>query len=245
MFPILQLGPLAIRTPGLFLLLGLYLGLTLAERHSNRHGIKPDHIYNLTFVALIAGVLGARLSFAAQHAALFRGSLLNLVSLDTTLLDPFGGFAISLIATLVYGQRLKLNPPGTLDAFTPLLAVFAVALGLAHFASGEAFGAPTSLPWGIELWGATRHPSQVYETLAALIILVILWIQFRKDIAPGKLFLQFAAYSAGARLLLESFRGDSILIFGGLRLAQIVAWLVLTISLVLLERQWTKLSSRT
>jgi len=237
MFPTLQLGPLALRTPGLFLLLGLYLGLVLAERHSNRRGLKPDDLYNLTFIILIAGVLGARLSFAVQHVDLFKSSPLNLVSLDTTLLDPFGGAAIGGIAALVYGQRKKLGVWPTLDAFTPALAVFAVAMGLSHFASGKAFGAPTSLPWGIDLWGATRHPSQVYETLAALTILVILWKQLRKELPPGRLFFEFIALSAGARLLLEAFRGDNVLIFGSLRLAQVAAWLVLAMSIWLLERQ--------
>lgn len=237
MFPVLHLGPLAVRTPGLLLLLGLYLGLTLAERHSSVRGMKADHIYNLTFIAFVAGALGARLSFAAQHVDLFKGSPLNLVSLDTTLLDPFGGIALGLIAVLVCGQRKKLSLWPTLDAFTPVLAVFAVSVGLANLASGNAFGAPTSLPWSINLWGATRHPSQVYETLAALVILFVAWVLFRKDLPPGRLFLQFVIYSAGARLFLEAFRGDSVLVFGGIRLAQIVAWAVLALSLWLLERQ--------
>ena len=34
--------------------------------------------------------------------------------------------------------------------------------------SGEAFGAPTSLPWGVPLFGAVRHPTQIYLALAAL-----------------------------------------------------------------------------
>lgn len=237
MFPILQIGPLALRTPGLLLILGVYLGLILAERYSSRRGLKPDHLYNLTFIALIAGALGARLSFAAQHADLFKGALINLVSLDTTLLDPFGGIAAGLIAALVYGQRKQLGLWPTLDAFTPMLAVFAVALGLSNLASGKAFGAPTSLPWGIDLWGATRHPSQVYETIAALVILSVLWAQFRKDLPPGRLFLEFIAMSAGARLFLEAFRGDSTIIFGSLRLAQVLAWVVLAVSIWMLERQ--------
>ena len=56
----------------------------------------------------------------------------------------------------------------------------------------------------------------------ALIIFALLW--FRKtDSPPGMLFLNFAALTAGARLFLEAFRGDSTLVFGEFRLAQIVA----------------------
>jgi prolipoprotein diacylglyceryltransferase len=56
----------------------------------------------------------------------------------------------------------------------------------------------------------------------------MLW--FRKsDLPAGILFLNFIALTAGARLLLEAFRGDSTLVFGGLRLAQILAWIILAI----------------
>jgi prolipoprotein diacylglyceryltransferase len=237
MFPVLQIGPLALQTPGLLLLLGAYLGLSLAERHAARRGIKPDQLYNLAFLTLIAAALGARLFFAAGHLSVFRESPLNLLSLDPTLLDPFGGFTAGLAAALFYGQRRKLGFWPTLDAFTPALAVFAISSGLASLASGKAFGAPTSLPWAIELWGASRHPSQVYATIAALVILSLLWKRFRADLPPGRLFLEFASFSAGVRLFLDAFRGDSVFLFGEVRLAQVIAWLALAVSLWLLERQ--------
>ncbi len=47
----------------------------------------------------------------------------------------------------------------------------------------------------------------------------------------GSEFLFFAALMAGTRLFLEAFRGDSTLILGGLRLAQILAWIILTLAL--------------
>ncbi len=237
MLPILQIGPLALRTGDLLLLMGVFLGLNLAERRTAQHGVKADHLYNLTFLAIITGMIGARLSFVAQNFSLFRESPLNIFSLDARLLDPFSGIAFALIAMLVYGQRRKLAFWPTLDAFTPALAVLAVFAGLSHLASGKAFGEPTALPWGIDLWGATRHPSQVYETIAALAILAFLWRHFKGQAAPGRTFLLFIVLSAGARLLLETWRGDSELTFSSLRQAQVIAWVVMTIGIFLLERQ--------
>ncbi|MBI4731846.1 MAG: prolipoprotein diacylglyceryl transferase [Chloroflexi bacterium] len=243
MLPILQIGPLALRTSGLLLLIGVYLGLGLAERRLPKEGLTPNQLYNLTFLAAIAGVLGARLFFVAQNFSLFRNSPLNVFSLDASLLDPFGGIAAALIASLIYGQRKGLAFWSTLDAFTPALAVFAVFVGLAHLASGQAFGAPTTLPWGINLWGATRHPSQIYETLAALVILAFLWRRSGRQDMPGRLFLLFIVMSAGARLLLEAWRGDSSLTLGGLRLAQVIAWAMMAGGIFLLERKSAVLAS--
>jgi phosphatidylglycerol:prolipoprotein diacylglycerol transferase len=106
-----------------------------------------------------------------------------------------------------------------------------MGLALAHLAAGTAFGKPTTLPWGIDLWNAKRHPTQIYELIVSLLIFGILW--FRKNGYPGgSEFLLFTALTAGARLFLETFRGDSILVFGGVRLAQVIAWILLGAALI-------------
>lgn len=43
--------------------------------------------------------------------------------------------------------------------------------------------------------------------------------------------------SAAARLFLEAFRGDSTLIFGSFRSAQVLAWLVLGLALWAIARR--------
>ena len=40
MFPILQIGPLAIQVPGLVIIAGLWFGLTLSEHRAKKHGAK-------------------------------------------------------------------------------------------------------------------------------------------------------------------------------------------------------------
>jgi len=233
MLPVLQLGPLAIQTPGLILLLGLWLGLTLVERYASRHGVPAERLYNLALTALVAGLLGARLAYALRYFSAFAASPFSLFSLNPGLLDLPAGIGLGLIAAWVYGQRKGLALWPTLDALTPGLALFGVALGLSHLASGAAFGSPTALPWGIELWGARRHPAQVYETLLAALVLWAVWPGKGLLCAPrpGARFLLFTACSAGARLFLEAFRGDSLLIAGGFRAAQVGAWVVLALSL--------------
>jgi phosphatidylglycerol:prolipoprotein diacylglycerol transferase len=106
--------------------------------------------------------------------------------------------------------------------------MLAIGLGVSHLASGAAFGMETSLPWGIELWGATRHPTQVYEVGLALAILLILgWKVKNNPLKDGALFFLFVALTAGAQLFVEGFRGDSTLLPSGIRIGQVLAWLVL------------------
>lgn len=232
MLPVLNIGPLAVQTPGLALLIGLWLGLSLAEKYAPRRGVSPNLLYNLVFVALVSGVIGARLAYLARYPEAFASSPLSLLSLNPGLLDASGGLAVGLIVALIYAQRKGMPLWPTLDALTPLLMVMALALGVAHLAAGTAFGAETQVPWAIELWGAQRHPSQVYEILAAGAILAILWPgRWSKQAPAGRYFLLFVALTAARCLFLEAFRGDSLLLAGGWRAAQIVAWLALAGSL--------------
>jgi len=235
MFPTLQLGPLAIQSAGLLLLLSVWIGLTLMEKRAAAHGLKSDSLDSLILLSLVGFVLGGRLAYAAIHLDSLRASPLDLFSLDRALFDTVGGLAASLIVGLIYGQRKGLSFWPTLDALTPFFATLMIGIGAAHLAGGDAFGKETSLPWGIEVRGVVRHPSQVYEIAATLIILFL--VGLRSPLNPaGRQFLSFVALSAGASLFLEAFRGDSILLFGGIRLGQVLAWIVLAVALLGLER---------
>jgi len=237
MFPILQVGPLAIQTPGLILILGLWLGISLAEKFSNQRKLSPATLYNLIFTTLAAGIVGGRILYALRYPAAFTGSPWSLLSINPGLFKLEDGILIGGLAAWIYGYRKRLPLWNTLDAITPTLAALSVAFGLSHLASGAAFGAPTGLPWGIPLWGETRHPSQVYETILALGILVLLWpsrSRFRNWL-DGRYFLTFIALTAASQLFLEAFRGDSRLILSGFRSAQIISWLVLLASLFALH----------
>jgi len=254
MFPILQLGPLALPVAPLSMILSVWLGLSLTEKFSRNRGLNSDALYNLTFIALFSGILGARLFFAAQNFSAFVQTPLSLFSREAGSLDPFGGFASALVAALVYERRAGLKFWSTLDGLTPLFAVAAVGLGVSRLASGAAFGMETSLPWGIELWGAVRHPTQVYEIGLALAILLGLGRWVKTDLAAdsvtesrietdeesgftakkrmdGRLFLLFVVLTAAGQLFVEGFRGDSTLLPGGIRAGQVAAWVVMAAAL--------------
>jgi phosphatidylglycerol:prolipoprotein diacylglycerol transferase len=243
MFPVLQVGSLSIQMPGLLLLVGFWLGLSQIERRAEYYGSSSKQLDDLVFWGAICGVAAARLSYVVRFPTVFGNHWLDLISLDTSLFDVPAGLVTAVLAGLIIGQRKKLRLLDTLDAFVPGLAVMLIAVGLAHAASGEAYGMPTQLPWGIWLWGEIRHPTQVYEVLAAIGILAILTPKYSKGagavpkaLIPGQIFFRFLAMFAGAAIFLESFRGDSAVIFGQLRIAQLEGLALLGFSLWQLYR---------
>ena len=235
MLPILNIGPLAVQTPGLLLLIAVWVGLSLAGKRSHHSGIASETLDSLVLASLTGFVLGGRLFYVVGNLNTFLASPLDIVSLNYSLFDLAGGLASGLLTGLVYGRRKQLPLLPTLDALTPFLATLMVGLGTSHLASGDAFGKETSLPWAIEIFGAKRHPSQVYEIAAALFILNLFGLR-KPFMVPGKQFLLFVAFSAGTALFLEAFRGDSILVAGGIRLTQVLAWLILAAVLISLEQ---------
>ena len=220
----------------LILLLGaLWAGLALAEKRTERNQVSSESLNNLVFFGLASYLAGGRVVYALLNFPAFMQSPSSLVSLNLDLFDPPGGMLTALLTGWIYALRHNLLLRPTLDALTPCFAMLVVGISLAHLAAGTAFGRPTDLPWGIQLWGAVRHPSQIYELIASVLILCLIWFRIRTS-PPGLLFVTFMALTAAARLFLESFRGDSTLVLGGLRLAQVIAWTVLAAALIASER---------
>jgi phosphatidylglycerol---prolipoprotein diacylglyceryl transferase len=219
----------------ILVLAALWIGLVLTEKRAARDKISKEAINNLVFFSLIAYVLGGRILFVVSNLPSFSGNLLSVFSPNIDLFDPAGALAAAVMAGCIYGQRRRLPVWSTLDALTPLFAALAVGLSLSHLAAGTAFGRPADIPWGMQLWNASRHPTQIYQLIASLAILAFIWLRI-SDSPAGTEFLLFIALSAGTRLFLEAFRGDSPLVLGGLRLAQILAWLILAGSLLALDR---------
>ena len=236
MLPVLQIGPLALQTPGLLILAGIWLGLTASEKMASRLKFEANYLYNLVLVGLFTGILGARLAYVIQYSSIFVANPLNIISPTLTMFNGEAGLVIGVIAGFIYAQRKSLPLWPTLDALIPGLSVFMIFYHLANFASGDAFGSATQMPIAVELWGQTRHPVQLYEMITAAGIAAAIRSGVNKTTKSGHyqssiFFWGFLALSALARLFWEFFRGDSTTILGGIHIAQLIAWFILAISL--------------
>lgn len=218
----------------ILLIVATWLGLTLAEKRTEQHNISKDDLNNITFYGMIAFVLGGRLTYILQNISAFTKSPLDIISINPDLFDPIGALAIAFIIVFAYAQRKQLPLWNILDALTLFFAVIAIGLGLSHLAAGTAFGTPTEVPWGINLWNATRHPTQLYDAIASSLILVLLWL-FKPKLRPGILFLFFIALTALSQLITQTFRADTTFIFNGVRQPQVLAWVTLLLCFFIIE----------
>jgi prolipoprotein diacylglyceryltransferase len=224
-----------LQLPGLALLAGVWVGSSLADKEATRLKLKPGVISNLIFYSLVAGIVGARLGYAVRYLSTYLANPLGLLALTPATLLPLAGIVTGVAVAVLFGRRKQLPLRPTLDALAPGLAAFLVGNGMANILSGDAFGSPSSVPWAIYLWDENRHPSQIYETLAALLVFGVEWKQPLGRPGAGVNFMLVVALSAAARVFLEAFRGDSLIWPGGFRAAQVIGLVVMAASWRLMQ----------
>ncbi len=232
MLPVIQIGPLAIQSFGLILLISYYFATVVIDRAAKVRQLDAGKIEKTILFATIAGIVGARLGFVLLNPSAFSGNWWNAFSINPALLDTTSGLVIGLITAIASVSKYKLPAWDVLDVFTPGGVVFIFGLYLAFFASGKNLGVNTNLPWGLMVGGAVRHPVQLYELAGMLIIGLWIWWQFTKapeQIIPGKVFLYFVAASAGLRLFLDIFHQPGTMLFG-FREIQLICLVLMIIS---------------
>lgn len=235
MLPILTLGRFSFQTPGVLLAIGLWIGLLQAESYAKKENENTRILGNLSSIMIISGIIGSRLAYVFENFPIFLKDPLSIISLSINMFDYKMGILVAVFAGFIYANRAGLAFWRTLDLFTPAFAIFSIAIGAAHFASGNLYGTPAYLPWSIFLYNDWRHPVQLYEIIAAAIIALVVWPRSNNGkLASGARFLVFIILTACAQILLETFRNNSTFIINGLRLFQLAYWLGLAVSLGLL-----------
>lgn len=223
----------------ILLVLAIWLGSSLTEKRSERYDISKDDLNTLIYNGFIGFIIGGRLSFVLQNISAFIQSPRSIFSVNIDLFDTFGAVVTFAIVALVFGQRRQLSFWSTLDALTPFFAILVIGLSLSQLAAGTVFGIPTDLAWGIDLWNATRHPTQIYATIAAS--LTFCWVWFQKPpLLSGILFLVFASLTAITQIFLGMFLANSTNLFNGIKQEQVFSLFILVICFILIETRYTQ-----
>lgn len=223
MLPVLQIGPLAIQTYPLALVLAGWVALAIGARAARRVGIDGDHIYNAGLYALVAGVVAGRLAHVIAYLPAYRAQPLEIIGFNTTafLLWPGVLAALAVTGWYIYRHHLPLVP--FLDALAPGLLVGLAVAAVGALLTGRNPGAPADLPWSVTLWGVRRHPVQLYEALGLLAVGLFVLDLIRRGSRPGVPALIALLGWGLVEWLVEAFRSPEVssAVLGGLRLAQV------------------------
>ncbi|WP_296127004.1 prolipoprotein diacylglyceryl transferase [uncultured Anaerococcus sp.] len=201
---------------------GILIASQFAKKEFVRRGFDEDFIYDVLFVVLPIGIIGARLWYVAFEWDYYGANPSQILNFRAGGLAIHGGIFAGLIALWIYAKYKNIPLLDLTDVMVPSL-ILGQAIGRwGNFANAEAHGGPTDLPWGIIIDGVKVHPTFLYESIGDFLIFLFLIFYRKKNPSKGK---QTAIYFIGygvLRFFVEGLRTDSLYVLG-LRTAQLVS----------------------
>ena len=108
MHPILlQFGSVTIRSYGLMAAVGFLLGCLMIGVNRKYAKMSSDQASTSLFVAMIAGIVGARIFYVVQFFDKYRDHLWRIVRIDQGGLVFYGGFILAILALIYFVQKAK------------------------------------------------------------------------------------------------------------------------------------------
>ena len=236
--------PLPLPMFGLFVALGLLIAaqclrveLERMQRAGRIVASLPElHavVSNLTFVAMVSGIVGARLFHILENLDTFVAAPMSMI-LTTSGLSIFGGLVLGTLAGVLVVRRAGLPLRAFLDAAAPAMMLgYAIGRIGCQVAGDGDWGVaadiavkPGWLP--LWLWAQTYdhnivgtliaapgvYPTPMYETVMSLLCFGVLWACRKHPFQPGWLFAVYMALAGVERLLIEQIRINPVLnVFG-------------------------------
>jgi phosphatidylglycerol:prolipoprotein diacylglycerol transferase len=226
-----HIGPMAVRWYGLMYFVGIAVGLLVAWPYARSKGFTDAQLEKVVYIAVPAGLVGARLYFVIQQPlGPYLSEPWRILAFWEGGMAFYGAIFAVAIVLLVAGWRLKISILKLLDVGA-LFAVVGQFFGrIGNIINGDVIGYPTDLPWGMVYANpdsfAPRHdiayqPAAVYEALINVLLFGLLW-WLRNRLRPGVLFLVYILGYSLSQIIVFFWRDNEIL-FLGLKQAQLTA----------------------
>jgi phosphatidylglycerol:prolipoprotein diacylglycerol transferase len=250
-------GGAAITSFGVFMLLSFLTAGYVLRAELRRKGEDPEKAWDLVFMAVIGGIVGARLYYLILNFPRFIENPLGMLFSRGGLVW-YGGFLLATALVVWEVRRQKLPLGLAADACAPAIAL-AYAVGrVGCFMVGDDWGRPTDswvgirFPQGspassveaierdfgitvdpalVERYGSVVpvHPTQLYEVAMSTLIFFYLW-RVRKDERPtGQLFMVWLALAGVERFVVEFFRAKDDRFLAGFTVAQLISLLIVAV----------------
>jgi len=185
---IFRIGRFAVGYYGLLLTLTVFFGYYLFEKQMLRCGCSRQICTDFLLYAVIATFVGARLVHCfVYHPARYLQDPAAAIRVWKGGISSHGA-TIGLITVAIWFSRKRGIPFLVLgDGIVFAAAVGATLVRIGNFFNSEIIGRVTAVPWAVVFIrrdSEPRHPSQLYEALGGLAVLVTLLVMSSKARKP-------------------------------------------------------------
>ncbi len=230
MFPeICKIGHFTIYSYGAALVAAFIVAINLAMRQAKKEGANPDFIFNFAFTVFILGIIGARILYILLDLDFFLRNPIEIIMLQHGGLDWFGGLFLGSVSGLLFLKSKKLNILKVVDLLVPFVALGQAIGRIGCLLNGCCYGRPWQYGIYFPVHEAVLIPTQAYSTLSLLVIFVILRFLQDRPHTQGKVFFAYLLLCGIERFLIEFFRNDSLRIFWGLTIFQLLSLVAIII----------------
>lgn len=225
---------------GFLITLSIIFSSLIAEKLAKQKNLDLKIFWELIFWGFIGSIIGARLYHVIDLIEYYSKQPLNIFFIWNGGLGIIGAILGAIIASVVY---LKLKKQPIYD-FLDLGAVFfpiSQAVGrIGNYLNKELYGKPTDSPLGIYIPPENRiigyepyttyHPLFLYEMVLNLILFLVLWTMYKKNLKKGTIFYFFILGYSLIRFFLEFLRIEPWTI-NNINIAQALCIISIVISL--------------
>ena len=241
-----SIGDLPVYWYGILIALGFILAILYVSRRAKEFGVDADRMLDVILGGAIGGIVGARAYYVILQWDYYGQNLSQIFNTRSGGMAIYGGLIGGVLIGLLMCKirRVKFMP-----ALDLVVGGFLIGQGIGrwgNFVNIEAFGANTSLPWGMSSSVITDyltqheaeleaigmdidpnmpvHPTFLYESLWCLLgFAFIAWYTRRRKF-DGELTLLYMMWYGAGRAVIEGLRTDSLMIPGtSLRASQVLA----------------------
>ena len=218
---IFRIGGFSIRYYSVLFALAFFSSYYFISSIYKKEGVPDKLLQKLLIFVIVGTIVGARLGHTLFYEfGYYRHHLLEIIlpfrisngKFELTGyrgLASHGGAIGILITVALYCKKYKLPFLWVLDRLAIVVALSGFFIRLGNLFNSEIIGRPSNLPWSfifekVDL--IPRHPSQLYEAIAYLIIFFVLWKLFQVKslhLQKGFLFGLFLVLVFAARFFIE------------------------------------------
>lgn len=203
---------------------GILLGFYIVRNIYKKENLSLDNLDTLLIYVIVGTVLGARLGhcFFYEPEYFLKHPIEILLPIQKIKgvyqfvgyqgLASHGGSIGVITAMILYCRKYKVQFLGLLDKMAVAVPVTGTFIRMGNFMNSEIYGKPTNGNWGVVFQKddlIPRHPTQLYEAFAYLLIFGILFYMYKSEkirSAQGLIFGTFLTLLFTARFIIEFFK---------------------------------------
>lgn len=247
---------IAIQWYAIIIVSAIVLVSWMAMKEATRVGLKEDDITDFMLWALPISIIGARAYYVLFEWQYYMQNPSQILAIRNGGLAIYGGLIAGGLVLYFFTRHRFINTWLFLDIAAPSV-LLAQAIGRwGNFMNHEAFGEVTTKAFLMKLHlpefiisnmyidGAYRQPTFLYESVWSLVGFIIIVLLRRKTdfFKEGEIALTYIAWYSFGRFFVEGMRTDSLMVFGNLRVSQILSLVLffMALGLIWYRRKDTK-----